>query len=130
MQPVQRRLQPPIGWSLLSRSCVCFGFQSVRRAADEIIRGGILEAKTPERKKGPTCATYLHALRPRENCAISQNIVRIAEVDVEPPSPGTISSKWKVNVGTVHNHMPTWQGQKNKTGVGGCFSNIHDATTH
>ena len=129
MQTVQRRLQPPIGWSLLSRSCVCFGFQSVRSVADEIIRGGILEAKTPERKKGPTSATYLHALRPRENCAISQNIVRIAEVDVEPPPPATIS-KLKVDVGAVHNHIPTWQGQKNQTDIGGNFLNINEATTH
>ena len=110
--------------------CVCFGFQSVRSAAGEIIRGRTLEDKTPEREKRPTRATYLHARRPREALAMSEQVVYAAEVDVEPPSPGTIISKWKVNVGTVHNHMPTWQGQKNKTGVGGCFSNIHDATTH
>ena len=113
--------------------CVCFGFQSVRSAAGEIIRGRTLEEdKTPEREKRPTRAAYLHARRPREALALamSEQVVYAAEVDVEPPSPGTIISKWKVNVGTVHNHMPTWQGQKNKTGVGGCFSNIHDATTH
>ena len=129
MQTVQRRLQPPIGWSLLLRSCVCFGFQSVRSVADEIIRGGILEAKTPERKKGPTWATYLHALRPREGLAIFQQVRQAAEVDVEPPPPATIS-KIKVDVGTVHNHFPTWQGQKNQTDIGGNFLNINEATTH
>ena len=61
---------------------------------------------------------------------MSKQVLRAAEVDVEPPSPGTIISKWKVNVGTVHNHMPTWQGQKNKLTLEADFLNIHDATTH
>jgi xanthine dehydrogenase iron-sulfur cluster and FAD-binding subunit A len=54
--------------------CVCFGFQSVRSAAGEIIRGRTLEEdKTPEREKRPTRAAYLHARRPREALALAMS---------------------------------------------------------